>query len=77
MNTANAFMDATGSLSLTAIILLAWSLPWKGYALWLAARNKQKWWFIALLFISTVGLLDIYYIYFGSKTTYIDKTDDL
>jgi hypothetical protein len=46
------------------IILLAlWTLPWKGYALWLSARNGQKWWFIALLLINTLAILEIIYIF--------------
>jgi hypothetical protein len=36
-----------------------WSLPWKGYALWKAARGRNNFWFIALLLINTVGILDI------------------
>lgn len=43
--------------------LAAWSLVWKGMALWYAARRNQKGWFIALLVINTVGLLEIFYIY--------------
>lgn len=47
--------------------LLAWSFFWKGWALWKAAKNDSKPWFIALLLINTVGILDILYIYvFGN-----------
>ena len=28
------------------IIAILWALPWKSWALWRAARNKQKTWFI-------------------------------
>jgi hypothetical protein len=50
------------------IILLAlWTIPWKGVALWKSARNSQKWWFIALLIINTLGILEILYIYIFSK----------
>lgn len=44
------------------ILLLAWSLAWKGVALWKAARNNSKAWFVVLLVVNTVGLLDIIYI---------------
>lgn len=49
------------------IVLLAWTLAWKGWALWLAARNSHKWWFIVLLVINTVGILDIIYIFVIGK----------
>lgn len=44
-----------------------WSLAWKGIALWYAARNGQKWWFIALLVINTLGVLEIVYIVWFRK----------
>lgn len=42
---------------------LLWTIPWKGYALWVAAKNSHKWWFIALLVINTVAILEIIYIF--------------
>ncbi len=46
---------------------LAWTLFWKGMALWKAARNREMGWFFALLIINTMGILEILYIYFFSK----------
>jgi methionyl-tRNA synthetase len=46
---------------------ILWSLPWKGMALWKAARRRDTWWFVALIVINTVGLLDIIYLYFISE----------
>lgn len=46
--------------------LALWSLFWKGLALWRAAQNKQKGWFIALLVINTAGILEIVYLLFFS-----------
>jgi len=51
------------TLGALALIIALWILPWKGYALWLAARNRHKWWFIALLVINTVAILEIIYIF--------------
>lgn len=50
-------------------ILLAalWTLPWKGVALWTSARRGDQKWFIALLIINTLGLLEILYIFVFSK----------
>lgn len=44
-----------------------WSLPWKGWALWRAARREDGAWFIALLLVNTLGLLDILYVFVLSK----------
>lgn len=51
------------------IILLAalWSLPWKGVALWKAAKNNQSGWFVALLVVNTLAILEILYIFIFSK----------
>lgn len=51
------------------IIMLGilWSIPWKGMALWKAAKRGAIWWFVALLVVNTVGLLDIIYLYFISE----------
>ena len=49
------------------IIFLAWSLVWRGMALWKAARRGDNKWFIVLLIVNTVGILDILYLYVFSK----------
>lgn len=49
------------------VIVLAWSLIWKGLALWKSAQHKSKVWFIVLLLVNTVGILEILYIYLFSK----------
>jgi len=54
-------------LSLLLVPVLIWSLFWKGWALWLAARNGSKPWFIALLVVNTAGILDILYIFVFGK----------
>jgi methionyl-tRNA synthetase len=50
------------------IVLLAlWTVPWKGVALWKAARNDDKAWFIVLLIVNTLAILEIFYIFIFSK----------
>lgn len=49
------------------IILTIWSLFWKAWALWIAARQGQKIWFGALLVVNTAGILEIIYIFWASK----------
>ena len=47
--------------------LTVWSLFWKGLALWRAAKLDHKKWFIAILLLNTVGILDILYLRVFSK----------
>lgn len=49
------------------LLLALWTLPWKGVALWKAARKTDKWWFIALLIVNTLAILEILYIFIFSK----------
>jgi len=42
--------------------LLVWSVATKGLALWYSARASQKVWFVALLVINTIGILEIIYL---------------
>jgi len=49
------------------IILAIWSLIWKGFALWRASRNYQKIWFVVLLGVNTVGILEILYLFYFNK----------
>lgn len=53
--------------AVTIMPLLVWTLAWKGWALWLAARRGELLWFVALLLLNTVGLLEIFYIFFIAK----------
>lgn len=48
-------------------LLSIWTLIWKGIALWKAAQNKSKPWFIVLLALNTVGILEIVYIFYFSN----------
>jgi len=44
------------------IPILIWSLIWKGIALWKCGRNNQIRWFIVMLVLNTVGILEIVYL---------------
>lgn len=48
--------------------LVLWSLLWKGWALWRAVKNDSKPWFIVLLLVNTLGILDMLYIFVFGKT---------
>lgn len=58
------------------IILAVWTIPWKIYAVWLAAKNDQKKWFAALLIINTVGILEIFYIFKIAKKRWAEVKED-
>lgn len=49
------------------ILLFAWSLGWKGWALWRAAKLDQKVWFVVFLLVNTLGILEIFYLFYFSK----------
>jgi len=49
------------------IPLLIWTLIWKGISLWKCGRNNQLYWFIALLIINTLGVLEIIYLLWFQK----------
>ncbi len=53
-----------GGLVLVAVL---WSLVWKGLALWHSARRGQPWWFVAMLLINTLGILEIIYLFGFAK----------
>ena len=56
------------SQQLVYVILIGlWSLVWKAFALWKAAGQKDKVWFVALIILNTAGILDILYIFVFSK----------
>ena len=53
------------SLFLTLVVI--WTLPWKGVALWKAARLRDKLWFVIILILNTLAVLEILYIFIISK----------
>jgi hypothetical protein len=48
-------------------VLIIWSAVWKGLALWHSARQRQPWWFVILMFVNTLGILDIIYLFGVAK----------
>lgn len=63
--------EAFGTFGLIALpilaVLMLLVVALKGYALWLAARRGEKWWFIALLVVNTMGILELVYIFAFAK----------
>ena len=52
----------------TALLLLVlWSIFWKGLALWHSARRGESVWFVVLLIVNTGGILEIIYLFLVKK----------
>ncbi len=89
MNTGDFGIMGIGAGVFGSFVVLAviWSLLWKGLALWRSAKRGDMWWFIAFLFINTLGILEIVYLFavtgakisdFTKSTTHVPaepKTD--
>jgi|APSaa5957512622_1039677.scaffolds.fasta_scaffold118257_2 hypothetical protein len=45
------------------VAVLVWNLPWKGVALWKAARRKEVGWFILIFLVQTMAILEIFYLF--------------
>lgn len=58
------------------VLLTLWTLPWKGIALWKSARLSHKKWFIILLVVNTIGILEIIYIFFVAKKYTVETTTE-
>jgi|GEM_PF-408920 len=57
----------SGNDLIMMVIIALWTLPWKGVALWKAVQRNEKKWFIALLILNTLAILEILYIFYFSK----------
>jgi len=66
-----------GGMGAWFLLLIVWSLVWKGLALWKAAREGSKAWFVVLLVLNTAGILDILYLYVfsGKKELETEQKD--
>lgn len=49
------------------LLLAVWSVIWKGIALWKAGRNNQLAWFVVMLIVNSIGILEIIYILFFAR----------
>lgn len=64
------FMGLTGNENIDFIlitIITIWSTLVKGVALWRAANLKQQNWFIVMLIVNTIGILEIVYLFRFAK----------
>lgn len=50
------------SFMLLLLLAVIWEMIWKGIAMWKAARNGHKVWFVCILILNTLGILPIIYL---------------
>jgi hypothetical protein len=50
------------------IFFVIWSLLWKGLALWRASQRGENGWFIVLLVLNTLGIVEIIYYFLIAKS---------
>jgi len=72
MNNLNQYLLQLFSNPFFALPFYAWIFFWKAWALWKSANKRQLFWFILLLLINTLGLLEIAYIFYLNRWD-IDK----
>ena len=58
------------------LLLLVWSLIWKGLALWRAARREDKLWYVILLVLNTAGIAEIVYLLMTQKKVRNNQTEN-
>lgn len=45
--------------------IIVWDIAWRGVGMWYAAQNRSKVWFIAMLIVSSAGILPMIYLLLG------------
>ena len=68
LSSTNAWIYSSVGIVVLVLVMI-WSMVWKGLALWRAARNGDNAWYIVMLILNTAGILEIiYYFAVGNKT---------
>lgn len=62
-----AFGTGLGIAAIVGGVLFIAIIVLKGYALWHAAKRNEKWWFIVILILNTLGILELIYLTFIVK----------
>ena len=62
-------------LAAAGVVLVLAIVAIKGWALWQAAKRDEPWWFVVMLVINTVGILELIYLIFFVKKWPWDKKE--
>jgi len=63
-------------VNILIVILTLWTIPWKIYAIWTAVKHDHKKWFVALIILNTVAILEIIYIFKIAKKNWTEVKED-
>ncbi len=72
----NSAADWFGMHPIVLVGLVLWILFWKGLALWKAASLRQRYWFVAILVLNTLGILEIIYYFFVARKYEVEVVDE-
>jgi methionyl-tRNA synthetase len=57
-------------------VLLAWTLVWKGFAMWRAGKRNEKAWFVVFLIVNLLGIPEIVYLLVTKKGSVCCATEE-
>lgn len=57
-----SFQEFANNYPWFILVVIVWAVTLKGITLWFAARRGQYIWFIALIIVNTIGILEIVYL---------------
>ncbi|MEX2029205.1 MAG: DUF5652 family protein [Candidatus Paceibacterota bacterium] len=63
-------------INILFVVITIWTIIWKAYAVWLAVKHSHKKWFLALIILNTVGLLEIFYVFKIAKKSWTQVKQD-
>ncbi|MFA6077089.1 MAG: DUF5652 family protein [Candidatus Paceibacterota bacterium] len=64
------------SFNILIVVITLWTIPWKIYAVWTAVKHNHKKWFVVLLILNTVSILEIFYIFKIVKKSWAEVKRD-
>ena len=64
------------SFNVLIVIITLWTIPWKVYAVWTAVKHNHRKWFVVLLILNTVSILEIFYIFKIAKKNWAEVKGD-
>ena len=75
MEPINMLAQWAGVSPLLIALAIVWTLVWKGFALWRSAELRQRYWFIAILLVNTLGILEIIYLFLVAKNYKVEVVE--
>ncbi|MDP2642097.1 MAG: DUF5652 family protein [bacterium] len=76
MESINTLANWADINPLFIILAIIWALVWKGFALWKAAGLRQKYWFIIILIVNTLGILEIIYLFLVARKYKVEFVEE-